>query len=105
MKIIGSAADFYRVRVVAIDTTDDLDLEWRDDVLYRRPASETPDEQRRFIVEAVALDDEERTVTLATFEDGAEAAAWADDRQDEIADLTKSAFEERYFAGDGLAQG
>ncbi|MBN2841344.1 MAG: hypothetical protein JXP37_10355 [Coriobacteriia bacterium] len=103
MKVIGSAADFYRVRVVSIDTTEDLNLEWRDDVLYRRPLSEQPDEERAFIVEAVALDDEERTVPIATFEDASEAAAWAEERQSELADLTKSDFEERYFAGDGLA--
>lgn len=100
MKIIGSAADFYRVRVIAIDTTEELDLEWRDDVLYRRPPSQQLDEERKFVVEAVALDDEDRAVTLATFEDGVEANAWATERQDELADLTKSDFEERYFPGD-----
>lgn len=97
MKIIGSAADFYRVRVIAIDTTEDIDLEWRDDVLYRRTPSETLDEERAFIVEAVALDDEERTVALSTFQDGAEASAWADELQLELPELTKSDFEERYF--------
>lgn len=103
MKIIGSAADFYRVRVISIDTTEELDLEWRDDVLYRRPPSHELDEERRFVVEAVALDDEERLVTLASFADGAEASAWAAERQDELPDLTKSDFEEQYFPGDGPA--
>lgn len=97
VKIIGSAADFYRVRVIAIDTTKDLDLEWRDDVLYRRAPSETLDEERAYIVEAITLDAREDTTTLATFEDAEEAAAWARERQDELPDLTKSDFEERYF--------
>ncbi|MHB1016290.1 MAG: hypothetical protein ACYC2X_00165 [Coriobacteriia bacterium] len=103
MKIIGSAADFYRVRVVSIDTTGDLNLEWREDVLYRRPLTEQVDEERAFIVEAVALDDEERTITIASFEESSEAAAWADERQMELPDMTKSDFEERYFPRDGLA--
>lgn len=97
MKIIGSAADFYRVRVIAIDTTEDLDLEWRDDVLYRRPPSETLDEERAYIVEAVTLDAREETTTLATFGDAGDARSWARERQDELPDLTKSDFEERYF--------
>ncbi|MEL7667694.1 MAG: hypothetical protein AAGU73_05790 [Actinomycetota bacterium] len=97
MKIIGSAADFYRVRVIAIDTTEDLDLEWRDDVLFRRPPVETLDEERAYVVEAVTLDAREETTTLATFDDAGDARAWARERQDELHDLTKSGFEERYF--------
>jgi len=97
MKIIGSAAEFYRVRVIAIDTTEDLNLEWRDDVLYRRPQSDPLDEERAYVVEAVALDDEDRIVTIARFDDAAEAAAWADERQLELPDMTKSDFEERFF--------
>lgn len=103
MKIIGSAADFYRVRVISIDTTEDINLEWRDDVLYRRPVTEQLDEERAFMVEAVALDDEERTITIASFEDASEASAWADERQNELSDMTKSDFEERYFPKSGLA--
>lgn len=103
MKIIGNAADFYRIRVVALDTSDDLDLEWRDDVLYRRAPSEQPGEERVFVVEAVTLDDDDRVVTIQTFDDAAEAATWAEERQDELSDLTKSGFEERYFRGDDLA--
>lgn len=100
MKIIGSAADFYRVRVISIDTTEDLDLEWRDDVLYRRPPSETLDEERAYVVEAVTLDAREDATTIATFDDVAEAREWARDRQEELLDLTKSDFEERYFPQD-----
>ncbi|MDY0341260.1 MAG: hypothetical protein RBS17_08610 [Coriobacteriia bacterium] len=98
MKIIGSAGEFYRVRVVAIDTTEDLNLEWRDDVLYRRPQSDPLDEERAYVVEAVALDDEEQTITIARFQDAVEAAAWADEREVELRDMTKSDFEERFFS-------
>ena len=42
-------------------------------------------------------------MTLASFADGAEASAWAAERQDELPDLTKSDFEEQYFPGDGPA--
>lgn len=97
MKIIGSADDFYRVRVIAIDTTEDLNLEWRDDVLYRRPQIDPLDEERAYIVEAIALDNEEEAITIGRFDDAAEAAAWADERQLELSEITKSDFEERYF--------
>jgi len=100
VKIIGSAADFYRVRVISIDTTEDLDLEWRDDVLYRRPPSEIVGERSAYIVEAVTLDAREDATTIATFDDVVEARAWAQDRQEELPDLTKSDFEERYFPQD-----
>lgn len=96
-KIIGSAADFYRLRVFAIDTTDGLDLEWRDDVLYRRAPSLELDEDQRYEVQAVTLGDEERTVPLATFDDAAEAHSWMDEVELELPDLTKSDFEGRYF--------
>jgi len=96
-KIIGSAADFYRLRLLAIDTTDGLDLEWRDDVLYRRPPSLVLDEDQRYEVQAVTLDDEECTTALATFDDPAEAHAWMDEAELELSGLTKSEFEERYF--------
>jgi hypothetical protein len=39
-KTIGSAADFYRLRMMRLDASDAVDFEWRDDILYRRPPAD-----------------------------------------------------------------
>lgn len=97
MKIIGSASDFYRLRIIAIDTTEGLDLEWRDDVLYRRPPSPALEEQRAYVVEAVTLDEDELAIPLASFDEADEARAWAEEAELGLQQSTKSEFEERYF--------
>ena len=96
-KTIGSAADFYRLRVIRVDATDGLDLEWRDDILYRRPPSDVPEESRSFTVEAVMLDDDEVAVALASFGDADEAHQWLTDAEAALVEMTKSEFEESYF--------
>jgi len=97
--IIGSAADFYRIRTIRVSVTDDVDFEWRDDVLYRRPAEPTLDESDTFTVEAVLLDDDEATTALATFEDADSAREWVDVLEDDLALMTRSEFEDTYFPG------
>lgn len=96
-KTIGSAADFYRLRVMAVDATNEVDFEWRDDILYRRPPGAVIEDEEVYRVEAVLLDDDDVTYSLGTFADGAEAHAWMREREDELADMTKSAFEDAYF--------
>jgi len=102
MHIIGSAADFYRVRVLAIDSTEALDFEWRDDILYRRAPDAEIEEARAYTVEAVSLDDDEDTTILATFDTAEDAYRWADERTVELSELTKSDFENAYFPGAGI---
>ena len=46
-EVIGGADEFYRLRVTRVDEGEPPDLEWRDDVLYRRPPEESLDESRR----------------------------------------------------------
>lgn len=96
-KTIGSAGDFYRLRVIRVDATDGVDLEWRDDILYRRPPVDALEESRSFKVEAVLLDDDEVTVELGTFDDADAAHAWLEDLTDALGDMTKSEFEDAYF--------
>jgi hypothetical protein len=100
-KTIGSASDFYRLRIMTIDTTDGVDFEWREDILYRRPPAEPIADEEVFSAEAVLLDDEDVTVTLATFTDAAEAREWIDARADELGVMTKSEFEAAYFPQPG----
>ncbi len=101
-KTIGSASDFYRLRVMTVDTTDEVDFEWRDDILYRRPPSTDIVDEEAYTVEAVLLDDEDVTFTLQTFADAAEAHGWMESREEELDDMTKSEFEDAYFPKSAL---
>jgi hypothetical protein len=96
-KTIGSAADFYRLRVMSVDATDEVDFEWRDDILYRRPPSTVIEDEEVYRVEAVLLDDDEVTFSLGTFADADEAHEWMRGREDELDEMTKSEFEAAYF--------
>jgi len=94
---IGAAGDFYRVRTTHFDTVDSTDLEWREDILYRRPETADPAEDELYKVEAVALEDDEDVTVLGVFDSAddaheANATATAD-----LSVLTRSEFEERYF--------
>jgi hypothetical protein len=99
-KAIGAAEDFYRLRVVRVDVTDEIDIDWRDDILYRRPPSERPEESESYLVEAVLLDDDEVSVTLGSFDDSASAHDWMDTCNADLAEMTRSEFEELYFPHD-----
>jgi len=94
---IGSAADFYRIRTMRVSVTDEVDFEWRDDILYRRPSEPALGESDSYSVEAVLLDDEDVTTTLATFEDPESAREWVDVLEDDLAVMTRSQFEDTYF--------
>ncbi len=95
--MIGLAADFYRLRVVRVDETDEPDLDWRDDILWRDPPEQVVGETLSFRVEAVEVDDETAAVPLAEFADSATAHEALADAEVDLATLTKSQFEERYF--------
>ena len=96
-KVIGSASDFYRLRVTRIDVTDEPDLEWRDDILYRTPPSQRLAESAQWRVEAVALSDEENVSVLALFVESEEAQGFMAGANEDLEEMTVSAFEERYF--------
>lgn len=96
-KSIGSAADFYRLRVRTVDATDAVDLEWRDDILYRRPPGETIQDLEYVAVEAVLLGNDAISYVLATFEDRAEAHAWLAECEEDLAEMTRSEFEAAFF--------
>jgi hypothetical protein len=96
-KAIGSAGDFYRLRVMAVDTTGAVDLEWRDDILYRRPDTTPPDDAEAYTVEAVLIDDEDVVAELATFNRRDDAYAWLEERELDLEAMTRSEFEGAYF--------
>jgi len=100
MKIIGSADEFWRLRMTRVDTTDEMDFEWREDVLYREPPNPALQDRELWHVEAVRLDDYDATERLATFDERDDAEAFMAQAKEDLRDMTKSQFEESYLASD-----
>lgn len=94
---IGAAVDFYRLRVTHIDVSDGLDLEWRDDILYRRPPSANVDEYDSWRVEAVSLDDDSDVVAIASFGTEDEAYEWLSGVSEDLDELVVADFDSRYI--------
>ena len=96
MKIIGSADDFWRIRITRVDTSEELDFSWRDDVLYRTHQTAPVRERNLFHVEAVRVDDREDVRVLRTFEHRDEAEEFAQAARTALVEMTKSQFEQAY---------
>lgn len=101
-KTIGKASDFYRLRVLSVDTTDEVDFEWRDDILYRRPPGTFIEDEAVYRVEAVLLDDDDVTHTLAAFAGPEEAHEYMQEREEDLDGMTKSEFEAAYVDENAL---
>lgn len=97
MKMIGAADEFWRLRLTRVDTTEDLDLEWRSDILYRQPVAEAAEEIEQWIVEAIRIEDYETIVQVAVFADRDDAEAFFRQAEDDLHDMTKAGFEEAYL--------
>ncbi|MBE0476724.1 MAG: hypothetical protein IBX62_06505 [Coriobacteriia bacterium] len=95
-RAIGAAEDFYRLRIVRVDEGEEPQLEWREDVLYRRPAAEEPEQRVLYVVQAVSLDDDEACWSVGEFEDPREAHLFLDGAEEDLRGLTRSRFDERY---------
>ena len=98
-KIIGAASEFYRLRLTRYDATDEPDFEWRDDILYRSPSAERVDDREEWAVEAVTLDEHETVSEAGRFAVSDEAHEFLETAEEDLQDLTKSGFEERYLSG------
>lgn len=94
---IGAAEDFWRVRVTRVDASDELDFEWHEDILWRAPRVQDPDDIEVHLVEAVSVTQPERIVRLAAFGDADEALEYADTAREDLQELTASQFEAAYF--------
>jgi hypothetical protein len=100
--MIGNADEFWRLRVTKVDTTQGLDFEWHDDILYREPHVDHGEEIEYWHVEAVRLDDADAVVRLATYATDDEARSFLEVAQEDLSDLTKSRFEMAYFPDSDL---
>lgn len=97
---IGAARDFYRLRVVHVDDSDAPDLEWREDILWRRPPASRSQEYEVYRVEAVALDDDTDVTPLGAFDSSDDAHEALTGAQEDLDDLSRAEFIERYFTGE-----
>lgn len=98
-RIIGAAEDFYRLRVTRVDQSDEPDLEWRDDILYREPPRQRIREGESYALEAVTVDAAEEVAVIAIYGSSDEAYAALEGIAEDLEELTKSEFERRYFEG------
>ena len=98
---IGAASEYYRLRILHVGETDVVDLQWRDDILWRQSRAHGATESEVYVVQAVALPHDDKATVLAAFdtpEDAHDALAAA---QHDLQLLTRSEFEDRYFPPDG----
>lgn len=97
MRIIGSADEFWRLRLTRLDTTEGLDFEWHDDILYREPHPDLGEEVELWTIEAVSVSDYESLVRVATFADRGEAEVFYERARTDLGEMTKTQFEEAYL--------
>lgn len=103
VRVIGNADEFWRLRIIALGVTENFDLEWHDDILYRQPEPDQGQEVDIWHVEAVRLDDQDTVVRLATCASQFEAREVEANIAANLAEMTKSEFEVAYI--DGAVQG
>ncbi len=99
-KGFGAASDYYRVRLMHVDESGSPDLEWRDDILYRHPPVEEVGESEWWRVEAVDVEDDDRVTVLAVLEDPTDAHEALAAAGEDLREMTRAQFEERYFPAD-----
>lgn len=97
---IGAARDFYRLRLMRVDDMEAPEFEWHEDILWRSPKPSPVQERDVCRVEAVSLDDKDKVVVLGTFECNEDAYEALNSAEEELNELTRSEFEERYFPAD-----
>lgn len=100
--VIGPADDFYRLRVSRLDLGDGVDLDWRDDVLWRRSPESVPSEEDAWVVEAVTLDAKETATPIAEFGSADEAQVALDEIRTDLNSMTKAEFEAEYLGSRAL---
>jgi len=98
-KIIGPAKEFFRLRIVALDSHEEPELEWRTDVLYRRQnLINGVDKETQFVVEAVGLLDESVVALTEPSDSREDIAAFFETASEDLSDMTVSDFELKYLS-------
>lgn len=94
--VIGPASEFYRLRLTSVDITGAPHFEWRDDVLYRSPSDDIPQEQVEWAVEAVPTDGDDSVIELRRLDTYEAAREFLLHAEEVLRELTKSQFEEHF---------
>jgi hypothetical protein len=94
---IGGAEDFWRLRIIRVDESDAPEMEWRDDILYRQPRAEEPEEYDVWRIEAIDVDDDENVVLIETCDSAEDASARLGEIAEDLAVMTRSEFERTFF--------
>ena len=97
IRVIGNADEFWRLRLTRLDTTENFEFEWHDDILYRQPRPDQGDEVELWHVEAVRLDDPDVVVRLATCPSQSQACEIQEQISEDLVEMTKSEFEVAYI--------
>lgn len=95
MRVFGKASDFYRLRAIKVSEDSELDLEWEDDILYKTPPVAPMTTRIWYLVQAVAVDDEQAH-SLKRFRSGDAAMRFKDKVEELLRELTKQEFEDRF---------
>jgi hypothetical protein len=95
-RVFGSADDFYRIRVIRVDEPDELEWQWRDDVLYRRLPAEEQGSTPRYRIDAVSKDDDGTARQIAEVDTPDAAQAIAEAADEDLAQFTKRQFDAKY---------
>lgn len=101
--MIGAADEFWRLRITKVDTTEELDFEWHDDILYREPTAEQADEVELWHVEAVSTGADETVVRIRTFRNRGTAQDFIAAANEALLEMTKTQFEAAYLASAEVA--
>ncbi len=96
MRVFGKAADFYRLRVLKFNEESGPELDWHDDILYKKPTVEEPSSCEWYILQAVSVDSDEAH-PIQRFEDNSEALRVQDKIDELLRELTKQEFESRFL--------
>ena len=80
-----------------VGATENLDFEWHEDILYRRPEVDMGDEVEFWHVEAVRTDDPDTVIRAATFGNQVDAREFIEAAATDLAEMTKSEFESAYL--------
>ncbi len=97
IRAMGDADEFWRLRIVHVAGSVPLDLDWRDDVLYRQPRASPIDEVEFWRLEAVRVDDAEQVVELGEFSGEQNALERLAELQDALCAMTRAEFETAFF--------
>jgi len=94
-KIFGRAADFYRIRLVHVEEVVPPELDWSENILFYPPPLYDSQATFQYRIEVVDTDNS-NTLPMAFFAEKLEAEEKFKVIEEDLNNLTKMEFEEKY---------